>query len=116
MQRDRASIEERAEKRKMLAEKARRILLDLLDDENRQRLKQHNRVEITGSNGGRFLVAVGYSGNVYRLDARGGILQSYCAHPYMMLRDATELPYEVAMISQILAIRADETGFLRVAN
>jgi len=58
-------------------------------------------------------------GSVWTSAARAGV--GLCAHPAMVCvsRDGLrreELPPTDAHIAQILAIKADEKGFLRIAN
>lgn len=112
----RKDVAGRAERRGKLAEKARAALIEILSEENQRRLSREQRVIITGSHGGRYSVAIGYSGNIYRLNDRGEVDVSFCAHPPMMSDRWTECPYEYAMVAQILALQTDEPGFLAVAN
>lgn len=112
----REKIEEYRAARVVLRDNARRVLVAILDDENRRRLQNEERVIVTGSHGGRYVVTMGYSGNVWRIGPKGGLSISFCAHPPMTVNGAVEVPVEVAMIGQILALQADEPGFLRVAN
>lgn len=116
MRRTREYIEAHRARRGELQRHAREVLARILDDTNRKSLEKDNRVHVTGSHGGRYVVTVGYSGNVYRLDAQGKYGESLCAHPEMVLNGALELPVEVAMATQILALQTDEPGFLAVAN
>lgn len=96
-------------------ERACALLLALVCEEERRRYADRHEVIVTGSHGSRYKITHGYQGNVYRLDKRGNIVAGYCAHPRMHTGDG-RLPMEDAMITQILAIRADEAEFLRVAN
>ncbi|MBT2213488.1 hypothetical protein [Actinomadura sp. NEAU-AAG7] len=95
-------------------EKAFHVLAAILDEDNRARLESGKHLVITGSHGGRYAVQTGYSGNVYRLDVKGQPFTSYCAHP-PMIAGTRDVPVQVAMVAQILAIQTDEIEFLRVA-
>lgn len=94
--------------------RAEETLLAILDATNQKRYSDGLPIRVTGSAGGRYEIQRGYSGNVQRLGPAGAPIASYCAHPPMNY-NGMEHPVQVAMIAQILALRNDEPGFLRVA-
>lgn len=96
------------------AVRASATLTSLLTAEQRRQYAERRFFDVVGSRGGRYRIRHGCAGNVCRLaDSRE--TDSYCAHPPMRDEHGA-LPYEDAMIAQLLALTADEDGFLAVAN
>jgi hypothetical protein len=94
------------------------VFVSLLDADSRRRYSSARAVEVTGSAGGRYVLAYGFSANVFAIDEHGDFLACYCAHPSMKA-DGVEgdlLPIESAMVAQLLTLRVDEPGFLAVAH
>lgn len=109
------------EQRRAAAQVAEQTLLSLLSREQIEEYRKSRSFTVAGSRGSRFRIKHGTSGNVVRLDNRGQEVAGYCAHPELTIRgDGGEqlgwLPTEDVMLHQMLAISADEEGFLAVAN
>lgn len=111
-------IRETAERR------AKEFLLSLLTTEQRAAYADTGRIPVTGSDGGKYEIERGYSGNVILDQNDRWSTYRKCAHPTMTERvqidnlgeEWLQLPFEDAMAAQLLRIQADEAGFLEVAN
>jgi hypothetical protein len=102
----------------------------VLSPRERAHFHETGHILITGSEGGRYEIRRGsYIGNVVTqqdvvVGARFGMFvragMGLCAHPTMCVMNSNnvveELPQTDAYIAQILAIKANEKGFLRTAN
>lgn len=108
---DRRLREER-EHRQAACTRARVLLGEFLDDEQKAELERHGRFHVTGSKGRRYCIRTngGQSGNVDLLDDKGGVQARLCAHPRNYLPDGD------AWLMQMIEIRHDEDHFLRTAN
>lgn len=107
---------ERAAQERVAARTRARILLDdFLDDEQKQELNYHGRFHVTGSRGRRYCIrASGQSGNVDLLKPDGGVQATLCAHPRSA--GGSYLPEGDAWLMQMIELRHDEDHFLRTAN
>lgn len=95
------------------AAKARTLLLEELDDQQRASLEAAKHFDVIGQTGRTFRVHVdrGMAGNVFRLDAQGRVVARYCGHP-----DPDEFPVDDGILTQVLMIRFCEAEFERLAN
>ena len=107
-----AEMEREAEERRESEERARRLLLDYLDDEQRDEYEQQRHFTVISRDGERrYRVEHGRSRNVKLIGEDGRVLRTYCAHP------AELVPDEDTMLAQLLMLRGDEEEtFLRIAN
>ena len=111
--------------------RAAELLPRVLNSREQAHFKKTGRIVITGSEGGVYeILRRGYVGNVVpHQDVQVGRLwtttamagSGLCAHPEMCRWTSDghtyeELPHTDAYIAQILALKADEKGFLRIAN
>jgi hypothetical protein len=103
----------RAEERVVAQSRAVELLVSLLPPEQVTVFREHGHFEITGSHGTRYRVNEGVSGNIEWLRPTGEVGGRLCAHPTM--QDGW-LPTADVMLSQLLALTADEREFLRLAN
>lgn len=106
-------------------ERAQELLPTVLNQEERARFHRTGEIVITGSMGGRYtILRHSVTGNVIPKQgvnlasgfARAGA--KICAHPPMSWWNGKylkQLPLTDGLISQILAIKADEEKFLRTA-
>jgi hypothetical protein len=106
---------ERNQRTKTAAARAEEILRLLLDDQQWASWRVYEQFTITTPAGNRYRIRRGVSENVYLLDDTGEIVETLCAHPERMGDDG-QLPVEDVVIAQVLALRADEAGYRRVAN
>jgi hypothetical protein len=101
----------RDEGRRAARTRARLLLGEFLDEEQKAELEVHGRFHVTGSKGRRYCIrAQGQAGNVDLLTANGEVQATLCAHP----RD--NLPEGDAWLMQMIELRHDEEHFLRTAN
>lgn len=70
----------------------------------------YRRFGVRGSMGGRYVVEIGKSYNVFMVDYRGNALYAYCCAP------DNNLPVYDAMLAQKLWIETDERAFMDKAN
>jgi len=95
-------------------ERARRILMSMLNDEQRRDLAANNNFQLTvHSRDGSikvYRIDYGYQGNVKLLGPDGDVDRSYCIHA------DRRLPYEDQMLAQKLLLENNEEEFLRIAN
>jgi hypothetical protein len=100
-----------AEERVAARTRARVLLEDFLDDEQKEELNYHSRFHVTGSKGRRYCIRTsGQQGNVDLLKPDGGVQATLCCHPRGYLPDGD------AWLMQMVEIRHDEEHFLRTAN
>jgi len=115
--RQRAIYEERNQRRAAARTRARTLLEQFLDDEQKAELERHGRFYVTGSRGRRYCIrAEGQSGNVDLLKADGSLQARLCAHPRYVPDSHELLPEGDAWLMQMIEIRHDEDHFLRTAN
>lgn len=109
------------------AQRAAALLKELCTDEQWTTYLSEGHIPVVGSNGGRYLITSGYSGNVIvgeDPENRYEYLRRKCAHPNMtewvdidnLGKDYIRMPDEDAMIAQMLCIQADEDEWLSIAN
>lgn len=92
------------------SERARALLLTMLDAHQREQLQRDRFFEVVSLHSRRrYRIREGTHGNVRLLDAQGREVTRYCGQP-------TNVPTEDAMLAQKLQIEHDEAGFLAVAN
>ena len=108
-------------------ERAQQLLPSVLNEEERARFLRTGQIIITGSNGGKYEIKRHtITGNVIpqqSVHSASGYVRvgaKLCAHPPMAVfnedtRRHEPLPLTDGLISQILAIKADEDMFLRTA-
>lgn len=113
-------VEERAARTRAALERARETLRSILTDEQWEQYEREERFELITQSGRRYRIRLGVAGNV-KLVEHGQEVESLCCHPSQTVRDEEgrylgDLPTEDVVIAQVLALRADEEGFRRVAN
>jgi hypothetical protein len=114
-ERQRQITEERYQARAAARARARTLLGEFLDDEQKAELEHHGQFHVTGSRGRRYCIrAEGQSGNVDLLKPDGSVQARLCCHPRSM--DYESLPEGDAWLMQMIEIRHDEDHFLRTAN
>lgn len=106
--------DERRQRRVAARARARTLLGEFLNDEQKAELERHGRFHVVGSKGRRYCIrAEGQSGNVDLLKPDGSIQARLCCHPRT---SDGYLPEEDAWLMQMIEIRHDEDHFLRTAN
>lgn len=94
--------------------RARRLLMTMLDDAQKDELEKDNRFHLTvhDPDGAMrvYRIDYGYMGNVKLIDTSGRPVKSYCIHA------DSRLPKEDQMLAQKLLLEANEKEFLRIAN
>lgn len=94
--------------------KPRTKLVDFLTPEQKRTFKEHNYFDVVASSGRTYRIRTNsYTGNVVRLNAAGGVANSYCAHTFAP--HLSRLDLEDCWLTQMLTIRTDVARFLRVA-
>lgn len=112
-----AQRREEREKRQAARVRARLLLGEFLDDEQKAELEHHGRFFVTGSRGRRYCIrAEGQSGNVDLLKPDGSVQARLCCHPRWVPGENDMLPEGDAWLVQMIEIRHDEDHFLRTAN
>lgn len=110
-------VEAQERDRQARADRARETLLALLDDKQRKQLARNRWFGVVGSAGGRYRIWVTtYSQNIHEVDRWGRKRATLCAYPYMGAFTSSRLAPDEAIIGQLLTLRFNEPGFLRVAN
>jgi hypothetical protein len=82
----------------------------LLTPEQRASWQAGRSCEVQGSAGGRYEITAGRNGNVYEIGPEGWRRRQLCAGPDW------PTPLGDYLAGQLLSLRHDEPGFLRVAN
>lgn len=90
--------------------KAERLMLRYLTNEQKEEYLNFQNFKVRTLRGNVYRIRKGRSGNVDRLDDRGRVTGSYCAHP------ANDVPNCDTMLAQKLMLEHDEDSFLSVAN
>jgi len=111
-----AAYAEAAASRVAAQVRAEETLLRLLPEAERAHYQDRQLIRVRGSAGGLYEIERGYQQNVYAIDEAGRRTERLCAHPHMYDNEGGSLPYEDAMIAQLLQLRHDEPAFLTVAN
>ena len=99
-------------KRARASDLAKELLLSLLDDEQREELRERKWFLVVSQSGKVYRIRQGHVGNVDLLDDTGRIIQTYCVH----LPNSDVVPTEDHMLAQKLWLEADEDGIIRKAN
>ena len=110
--------QERRREQQAARTKARLLLGEFLNDEQKAELERLGRFHVTGSKGRRYCIrAEGQSGNVDLLKPDGSVQARLCCHPRRPPGDGYDLlPEGGAWLMQMIEIRHDEDHFLRTAN
>lgn len=112
-ERQRVEHEEMIQRSREANRRAKALLPMVLSPEERERFDQDEEIWITGSCGGRYEIQTNhYEGNVILHSERGRKIAAFCCHPRM---NGGVPPWD-AFVGQILALKADELGFLETAN
>jgi hypothetical protein len=99
------------EDRQAARTRARVLLGEFLDDQQKRDLERHGRFHVTGSRGRRYCIRTqGQAGNVDLLKPDGSVQARLCCHPRQGLPDGD------AWLMQMIELRHDEQNFLRTAN
>lgn len=105
---------EAAQRREAATERARDLLRLVLSDEQWADFEAGKSFHVIGSDGGRYRVRYGTTGNV-ALVRDDQVIERLCAHP-RLYEIGGVLPTEDVLAAQVLALRHDEAGFRAVAN
>ena len=108
-----AQRELRAQERVLATARGEELLLSMLDENQREALRQDSMFAVIGSHGTVYRIRWGTSGNVDWIKPDGSVGGRLCAHPSMR---ESWLPTADVMLAQVLALRTDEREFCRVAN
>lgn len=101
-----------AESRQAASERARGLLLSMLNHRERKEFEDKGVVSVRGASGTRYRVKRGRVANIEVLHARGDeVRYRLCIHPV-----DPSLPIEDVMLAQLLHLKADEAQFLEIAN
>ena len=114
--REAAAHAERQAERDAARERAEQLLRMVLSPEEREHYDNTEEVIITGSDGYRYRIHDGSVSNVELVDAGDERLADLCAHPVLHDEQSRRLPYRDVHAAQVLALRADASGFHRKAN
>jgi len=116
---ERQQREEQLIEQRLMAHARGLELLDMiLTPEQRIQRRADGRIQVTGSDGGRWVVNTGrrsVHGNVYEVDAHGCHLGTICIAPIMRVAEGA-LPLSDGWVGQILAIQSDEAEFRAKGN
>jgi hypothetical protein len=111
MEAHREQREREREERVAARTRARVLLEDFLNDEQKVELERHSRFHVTGSRGRRYCIrTTGQAGNVDLLKDDGQVQAQLCCHPRGYLPDGD------AWLMQMIELRHDEDHFLATAN
>jgi hypothetical protein len=116
-----AEQEERNRKATAARERAEETLRLLLTDSQWEEYEATKQFVLRVASGNRYLIRHGVSGNVRLLDEHADAVEALCAHPTMVVHDDNgayqgQLPVADVLVAQVLALRADEESFRRIAN
>jgi hypothetical protein len=112
-----AAAAERAERLRVANERARDLMRAVLTDAQWEQFDTGQPITVRGSAGGLYqVVCNGTNGNVRHIAEDGTTLATLCAHPYGYDGDRRELPVTDLHAGQVLALQADEQGWLSRAN
>lgn len=109
LERERRRLEAQ-QKEDAAIEKARQLLLEQLDEPNRERLHRERQIHVWSKSGKTFKIKCGRQHNIFELDSQGKEIREYCIH----IRDA--VPNFDNMLAQKLMIENREDDFLKIAN
>lgn len=104
--------EEYQRDRREAYQRARTLLLEFLTDEQRRTYEQAEWFEVVGSAGNTYRIHPGSVGNIH-WRRNGEMVGRLCAHPSL---DHEDLPDPDIALAQLLALKTDEPGFIRIAN
>jgi len=90
-------------------ERAKALLREFLDEQQRDTLDKHRWFEVVSPAGRRYRITQGRAGNVYLIEG-GHQVMRYCIHP------ADMVPDEDTMLAQALMVRCAEDEFVNIAN
>jgi hypothetical protein len=96
-------------RRKAAKDKARKLLLEALDETQREEFNSKRFFHVTSKTGKRYRLEYGVCGNIKEVDERGAVQTILCAHP-------KNVPCEDSLFSQKLALENDENTIRKVAN
>lgn len=104
-----ADMEELVRNREKAEERARQLLLSMLDARQRHDLVTRGGFFVKGSAGFRYFIRTsGRTGNVHWVDWKGQPRGTLCAAP-------DDVPLSDVYVAQKLALETDEREFLRIA-
>jgi hypothetical protein len=100
----------RAELRRTAAERAKLLLLSVLNETQRTQFNERGFFTVVGSRGGIYEIHTGRTHNIYKVDARGRRLEEWCVHV------ESDIPDYDNMVAQKLELETNEDGLRRLAN
>lgn len=94
-------------------ERARKLLVESLNEEQRATFKKNKVIQLRGSEGNTYEIRCigGISGNISWL-VDGRTQGVYCAHPALRDPEGRRLPKDDLILGQLLHLVTDENGFL----
>lgn len=116
-----AERDEQRRSRARVQDRAVELLRALLTPAQLAQYELDGAFEVVGSDGGRYRIRRGVSGNVRLLDPGGEEAAGLCAHPELRVHDDDQqfvghLPEADVAVGQMLLLQTDEAEFLRRAN
>ena len=91
------------------AERAKALLVQCLNPEQRMDLEESGSFYVTTKNGNRYLIRRGWAGNVFKIEKHMRT-EALCIHP------REQVPEYDNMLAQKLLLEADEKAFRQTAN
>lgn len=108
-----AARQERARSRAVANDRAEELLIELLNDQQRESYRLNGHFEIIGSAGNVYRIKRGTSGNIEWIKPDGHVGARLCVHPTM---HQGFLPTPDVMLAQMLGITTDERHYIGLAN
>lgn len=100
----------REETQKQAKERALKLLMDNLTEQQIKNFEENRCIDIEGKSGDRYKISVGRTRNIQVFGKDGQTKYHLCAHPDL------NVPDEDTVLAQKLMIQTDEEAFLRIAN
>lgn len=91
-------------------EKAKKLLEECLDEEQKKTFRKDSFFLFEVKSGNRYKINKGCSRNIQQVDKEGKVLRHLCIHP------RNNVPVYDTMLAQKLALEAEEEKVLKVAN
>lgn len=113
---EQARREEQAERWEAARARARELLFEFLDPEQREQYEDDGTFEFTGSHGTRYQLSPGTNGNIQWVDDEDRIGGYLCAHPRPYDGNGQRIPQADLHLGQLLALTTDELAWLAICN
>jgi hypothetical protein len=109
--REAEAIKAEEERRKAADERALQLLLDNMEENQKEIFEKTGAIPVTGQSGVKYLIRKGRTRNVEELDKNGRYLRRLCFHP-----SDWQIPDYDSMLTQKLMLEMAEDQVRRVAN